>query len=180
MKRIQQNKIETERLRLRKPELSDLLFFTRLYGNAEVMNHIPPNGRPATVDEARDRLNCLVAHWEKHRYGMFVVCLKETAKPVGYCGLRSFENQIELGYIIDQPYWGIGIASEAARACVQYAVTVLNSERLISITHPDNAGSQKILTHLGFKREQENDGIYYGASHHFFGLDVSFVRSPLN
>lgn len=166
--------IETERLKLRVPRISDQIFFTKLYGNPEVMKHIPPNGKPATPNEAKARLNSLITHWGRHEYGMFVVELKDAAIPVGYCGLRYLPEtgDIELGYIIDQPYWGIGIASEAVKGCVQYAKTSLNIDKLIAVTNPDNLGSQKILTHIGFKPSEQNDGLYHGMIHRFFILKL--------
>ncbi len=164
--------IETKRLKLRVPEISDQKFFIKLYCNPEVMKHIPPNGKPATFNEAKARLDRLIVHWDRYGYGMFVVELKDSIIPVGYCGLRYLPetDDIELGYIIDQPHWGIGIASEAAKACVQYAETSLNIEQLISVTNPYNFGSQKILTKIGFKHSEHNDGIYHGMLHDFFVL----------
>lgn len=165
----------TRRLRLRAPQMSDLDFFIRLYSNSDVMKHIPPKGKPATTDEAEERLHRLIHHWKEHGYGMFVIERKDGNIPVGYCGLRFLPEaeQIELGYIIDQPHWGCGIAPEAAGACIQYARNTLKSACIISITNPDNQASQKILQTFGFKRRCEDDGVYHGMMHHFFIKEFS-------
>lgn len=106
---------------------------------------------------------------------VFLHGLKKSSSPVGYCGLRYLQEtgDIELGYIIDEPYWGIGIATEAVKASVQFAENNLNIDRLISVTNPDNSGSQKILTNIGFKRNEKKDGVYHGLHHHFFVLEFN-------
>lgn len=167
--------IETDRLRLRKPLPSDQTFFTRLYGNPEVMAHIPPDRKAASPEEAEERLGRILSHWQAHGYGMFVVVLKDDPEQeAGYCGLRFLPEtrDIELGYIIDQPFWGMGIASEAAWACVDYARGVLGAGRLVSMTDPGNRGSQRILEKLGFVPSASDDGVYHGMHHAFFVLNL--------
>lgn len=162
--------LETGRLSLRTPLLSDHAFFTRLYGNPRVMQHIPPTKGPLSAREAEKRLHGLIRHWKEHGYGMFVVEMKASALPIGYCGLRWLEEagEIELGYIIDEPYWGMGIASEAARACVGYAADSLTADTLVSLTHPANTASQHLLSKLGFRRDSAGDGSFHGMEHLFF------------
>lgn len=163
-------RLETDRLYLRTPLLDDHAFFTRLYGNPRVMKHIPPTKGPLSAQEAEKRLHGLIRHWKEHGYGMFVLEMKASAVSIGYCGLRWLEEagEIELGYIIDEPYWGMGIASEAARACVGYGADSLNAESLVSVTHPANTASQHLLCKLGFRRKRENDGSFHGMEHLFF------------
>ncbi|WDP92506.1 MAG: GNAT family N-acetyltransferase [Desulfobacter sp.] len=164
--------LETDRLTLRMPQMSDQQFFINLYGNPDVMKHIPPKGQPSTKNEAIQRLETLIAHWRQNGYGMFVLELKAPRSPVGYCGLRYLKEtgNLELGYIIDRPHWGMGIASEAAMKCLRFAKESLNTDRIISVTNPGNSGSQKILTKMGFQRCENMDGIYHGMHHHFFVL----------
>lgn len=163
-------KLTTDRLRLRPPAVADLDFFNDLYGDSDVMKYIPPNGKPSSPVEAGERLERLLDHWRKHGYGMFLIEIKNDGLPAGYCGLRYMEgiDKVELGYIISRQYWGEGVASEAASACIQYARNILKTDELISVTSPENMASQKILTRLGFKRTPDLDGIYHGMEHIFF------------
>ena len=55
-----------------------------------------------------------------------------------------------LGYWIGQPYWGQGIASEAARAMVDYCFQTLGKDALDSGYFEGNAASARILAKLGF------------------------------
>ncbi len=159
----------TERLRLRPPEATDLEFFVRLYGNGANMRHVPP-WRAASRQETQERLQRLIRHWEERRYGMFLIEWRKSSSPLGYCGLRFMPEVagIELGYIIDEPNWGLGLATEAAAACVRFADGKLGAGSLVSVTDPVNEGSQKVLLKLGFQRAPRLDGVYHGSEHRFF------------
>lgn len=167
--------ITTKRLRLRPPSQGDLPFFISLLTNNEVMRHIPPNCQADTTAEAEDRFQRILHHWSRYDYGMFVAENVTDGKLVGYCGLRFLETieKIELGYIIDQPYWGMGMASEMSEACVNYAEDVLQAQEVIAVTRPGNRVSQKILTKRGFIRNPSLDGNFHGIHHIFFSLRFS-------
>lgn len=59
----------------------------------------------------------------------------------------------ELGYSLAEPYWGMGIMTEAGQAVIKYGFEVMDL-RIISIeTAPDNLRSQRVIEKLGFKFE---------------------------
>jgi RimJ/RimL family protein N-acetyltransferase len=57
----------------------------------------------------------------------------------------------DLGYWLDEAFWGRGIASEAAAAVLRFAVEKLGLERLHSGHADDNEASGKVLMKLGFR-----------------------------
>ena len=57
----------------------------------------------------------------------------------------------ELGYWLDEAYWGRGIASEAAEAVLNFALGTVGLERLLSGHAADNLPSGRVLTKLGFR-----------------------------
>lgn len=79
----------------------------------------------------------------------------ETGEFVGCCGLKPWVHSnrpgLELGFHIVQSKWGKGFATEAARGVVSFALNELKQTDLRAGHHPQNAGSKKILTQLGFK-----------------------------
>jgi len=176
--------LETERLLLRKPLKSDLDFFICLYGDRDVMRHIPPEGKPLDTKEAKARFEHLISHWNAHGYGMYLIEWKKTGQLAGYCGLRYLEdtNHIELGYIIDTHFQGKGIATEAASICMNHAQHTLETNSLISVTHPTNHASQNILKKLGFQRYEKLDGTYHGMKHYFFRRSFHEIqkKKPIN
>ncbi len=54
---------------------------------------------------------------------------------------------------LDEPAWGHGYATEAARALLDWAFTTLDLIRVQSEVDTRNAASDRVLTKLGFVRE---------------------------
>ena len=67
-------------------------------------------------------------------YGYFALELKGEGKVIGQAGLMktSFNGRsaVELGYILDDSYWHMGYASEAARECLRYASVNLGLDKV--------------------------------------------------
>jgi [ribosomal protein S5]-alanine N-acetyltransferase len=63
-------------------------------------------------------------------------------------------NDIQLGYALLQPFWGLGYASESVKGGIQYAFAHLDLENIAGITEAENIASQKVLTRNGFVFEK--------------------------
>ncbi len=77
-----------------------------------------------------------------------------TGDLIGCCGLRPFRSEqhsYEIGFHLRKLYWGQGYAYEAATRVIQYAFTELNAVKLYAGHHPQNIGSRKLLSRLGFQ-----------------------------
>jgi RimJ/RimL family protein N-acetyltransferase len=77
-----------------------------------------------------------------------------TEELIGCCGIRPFVSEIhsyELGFHLCKKYWGMGYASEAAKAVADYSFDVLKADKLDAGHHPQNEASEKLLTKLGFQ-----------------------------
>lgn len=64
--------------------------------------------------------------------------------------IRGVLQSGNVGYLVDEAHTGRGIATAALRLLVDYAFTDLQLHRLQASVLPDNTGSQKVLTNLGF------------------------------
>jgi len=122
-------------------------------GDAGAMRHV--TGRALTAAE--------VAHWVERRidlerergFTMWTVALRDSGEVIGDCGLCPLAlkgPEIEVGYHFAPAHWGKGYATEAARACVDYAFETLHLDRLVAVTHPDNTPSARVLEKCGFTR----------------------------
>jgi len=70
---------------------------------------------------------------------------------VGSCGLgRRASGAVELGYWISRPFWGRGLATEAARALIDIA-RALRLGQLEASHFIDNPASARVLEKLGFE-----------------------------
>lgn len=83
-----------------------------------------------------------------------LIFLRTAGKPrlIGGVGLRTNAGELELGYWISPPYWGLGFATEAGRAMVHVARNALKRHRLVARHFVDNPASANVLHKLGFAR----------------------------
>jgi RimJ/RimL family protein N-acetyltransferase len=70
-------------------------------------------------------------------------------------GSRPEINDNELGYRFLPEFWGNGLATEAGRASIDFARSVLGLKRLVALVHPENAASARVLGKLGFSIEKQ-------------------------
>jgi RimJ/RimL family protein N-acetyltransferase len=74
-----------------------------------------------------------------------------TPRLVGGCGIvRAHDGALELGYWIDRPHWGLGFATEAARALMRM-VRATGLGRVRAGQFLDNPASGRVLRKLGFQ-----------------------------
>jgi RimJ/RimL family protein N-acetyltransferase len=94
---------------------------------------------PAAMQEARG-------------HSLYVVELKESAVPVGMCGLikRDTLEDVDIGYAFLPQYRGCGYAFEAGQAVLAYAPTI-GITRVAAITSPNNTASNQLLLRLGLR-----------------------------
>jgi RimJ/RimL family protein N-acetyltransferase len=62
--------------------------------------------------------------------------------------------EIELLYGISMPYWGMGLATEAARAAVRYGFEEVGLDRIVGIADRENIASRRVLEKIGMRLEQ--------------------------
>ncbi len=145
--------LETERLRLRLFTRDDVQIMFELNSDPEVIKYADTPARD--LEEAMQRLEQgPLFDYEKYGYGRFAVELKETGKVIGFCGIK-YLPEIELpevGYRYLTEYWGRGIGTEAARACVEFARDDLKIKKLVALIIPENIASIKLAEKLGMSR----------------------------
>ncbi len=66
---------------------------------------------------------------------------------IGTCGLRGTDDgEAELLFSLDPAMWGLGLATEAARAVLDYNQSV---GRVVALTDAGNVASERVLARLG-------------------------------
>jgi [ribosomal protein S5]-alanine N-acetyltransferase len=154
--------LETERLVLRRLRMTDLDALFALYSDEEIRRYFPDGTltREETMEELEWFLHGHPAHPE---LGLWATILKDTNAFIGRCGLLPWKieerQEVEVAYLLDKKYWGQGLATEAARAILEYGFGTLGLSRLICLIDPLNGASQKVAEHIGMRLEQEVDGI---------------------
>ena len=64
-------------------------------------------------------------------------------------------DEVDLGYRFIKEYWGKGIATESARACIDLGFNSLGLKKMIAMVLPANSGSIRVLEKLNFKSEKD-------------------------
>lgn len=168
-------KIESDRLILRRMNSSDLSYFVAIHSDVDVARYIGA-GRPRSEAETQQWFNDIVASYEKSNLGQLTIIRKSDGALLGRCGLSDaaierqdrtdaprkgwffsthvpagidFECVPELGYTLGKENWGQGYASEATRCVFQYARGALNFETIMSVIHADNAASLAVAKKFG-------------------------------
>ena len=154
--------IETARLRLRQFTLADLDALARIVADAEVMKYLGREPRPMTLAETETFLHSMIAHWKRHGFGRWAVEDRKDARLIGCAGLRSHEGTAELVYLLDRPFWGVGLATEIAEACLRYGFDDHRFTRIVAFARPANAASRRVLEKMGMRNEGETEA--YGVN----------------
>ena len=156
------SRVETSRLLLRPFTPEDLDDLCEILGKAEVMKYLGLEGKPMSRRETETALHSMIRHWAHHGFGRWAVVEKEGGRLIGCAGLRSYERVAELVYLLDKSYWGMGLATEVARACVRFGFETQGFERIVAFARLKNAASRRVLEKLGMRSDGEATvfGIY--------------------
>lgn len=150
--------LETERLRLRAFELTDLPSACALWADAEVVKFI--GGATRKEAEVWTAIARSFGHWALLGYGFWAIADKETNRylgEIGYLdGLRNISPTHtgipEAGWALARNSWGQGFASEALRAINLWSDEVLASAETLCIIDPQHTISMRVAEKCGYKK----------------------------
>jgi ribosomal-protein-alanine N-acetyltransferase len=152
--------LESERLILRRQVPSDLDDLWSLYCDPEITKYIPD--APRTREQAREELEWhMNGHPKNPDLGLWATIHKESGKFIGRCGLLPWtiegHDEVEVAYTIARDFWGQGLATEAAKAILNYGFEKLHLVRMVSLIEPENTASQKVAEKIGMTFERRVD-----------------------
>ena len=135
-------------------------------GDAESLNEILTNAnlykyRPGNPLKTFDAVKKVVGHYErdfnKHKTMFLGIFLKEeNNKLVGIAEIFEFDYQaerVEVGYTVNESYWGRGIATYATKLMLDYLFNVIGVNSIQASTLPINEKSKNVLKRCGFTYE---------------------------
>jgi len=170
--------LETDRLVLRHMTRDDLEPLHAIMSERDVMRYIG-DGSPLTIERVRHIIERAIIDethaWEPEllqrlpqlelaprrdaHFSLWATVYKPDNRLIGRCGLLAWDvdgkKEVEVGYLLDKPYWGKGLATEVARASRDYGFTKLGVDRLISVIQPGNVGSQRVAIKNGMHYERD-------------------------
>lgn len=168
--------LETERLRLRKVEMTDVDRFYEIFSNPVVMKDYGINPHE-TIADSEALIHGMQQGLENGKVIRWALTKKETNEYIGSSGFHQFnvaKTKAEIGFELHPDEWGKGYMKEAVQSILQYGFEELNLVRIEGIVHDDNENSKSLLRKLGFTYEGCLRKRFYGAGklsdEHFFGM----------
>ena len=159
-----ENILETDRLALREMTDGDFPALCRMLQDGEVMYAYE---HAFSDQEAWDWLRRQQERYRTDGFGLWAVVEKCSGEMVGQCGLTWQDcgreaPVLEVGYLLEKAAWHRGYATEAARACRDYAFEVLKAREVFSIIRDSNLPSQRVARRNGMEVRGMFVKHYYG------------------
>lgn len=162
--------LTTERLLLRQWRDEDVEPLHAIYLQPGYLATMPA----MTLDGTRKQVEWARGTWQSGGYCQWAACDRASGRLIGRIGLQSHadwpladEPIPEVGWVLDQSWWGRGLATDGGQASVDVWRNHLPDEpRLYSFTLPRNRRSRAVMERLGFTRRGEahwrgDDTVWY-------------------
>lgn len=158
---------ETDRMIVREMEVNDFDSLFHLFQDPLVMRYYP---HTKSEEETRQWILWTISNYRKFGIGLWVLEDKHTHSFIGQCGLvpRKIDGEIkiEIGYILEKKWWGKGLATEAAAACLKHGFSHYKFTHIVSLIDAENTSSLKVSEKLSMtfqknvKRSNKVLGLY--------------------
>jgi ribosomal-protein-alanine N-acetyltransferase len=163
--------LRTERLILDAWKSSDWTDFRPLAQDPDVMRYIT-GGAPWSEEQIRGFVDRQVKLYAGRGFCRWRVLNAASGEFLGFCGAGYWRDEpdAEVGWWLARPYWGRGIATEAARCALRDVFERVGLERVISVAMEGNAASRRVMEKLGLRPQREFEGsegvrlVQYGMS----------------
>lgn len=144
--------LHSKRLLLRKFKINDLSDFHRYAANPNIGPHAGWEPHSSIFES----FEILLAYMSKD-YN-WVITEKGIDRFIGSISIRVDDKRLNplafsMGYCLDEPYWGQGYMTEAAKTVIVYAFEALKIELLSIYHYPYNKRSKSIINKCAFYYE---------------------------
>jgi RimJ/RimL family protein N-acetyltransferase len=153
------DRVETERLLLRRWRVEDLDSLVRVLKKPEVWWF--PFQRGLTTEETEAFLGRKLDEWESRGWSQWAAESKDDRALIGFIGLSPPDflpevmPTVEVGFRLDPGYWGRGLATEGALAALEFGFNVLGLDEIVSIYEPLNVASGRVMERLGMLHDRD-------------------------
>jgi [ribosomal protein S5]-alanine N-acetyltransferase len=116
-----------------------------------------------------------LAHWATHGFGLWLLRDRTQRVLIGRAVLRHLDvegaDEVEVGYGFYPEFWGRGLATEVACACVRIGLAHLGLPSVVAVTLPTHRASQRVMQKAGLVYEREI--LHEGLPHVLFRTRVA-------
>ncbi|MBB1323297.1 GNAT family N-acetyltransferase [Shewanella sp. SR43-8] len=153
---------ETPRLIIREFTIEDAPAVLHFNTPEQVNRYTGDAGVCTRLQDAENIIRDIwLVEYQQYGFGRWAVVLKDSNTVIGFCGFKNEIriNAIDIGYRLHPDYWGIGLATEANKACIEYANKHMNLDIVYADVADANSGSINVATKLGMTyHSQYQDG----------------------
>lgn len=151
--------IETDRLILRQWQEADKAPFAAMNGDPEVMEFMPSRLTPGQSDGMVGHFSTML---ETNGMTFYALEERDTGDFIGAAGLfpvtkLPFAPAVEIGWRLRRRSWGLGYASEAARAALADGFRRLGLDEIVAYTAAINLRSRRVMERIGMVRDADED-----------------------
>jgi ribosomal-protein-alanine N-acetyltransferase len=143
--------LETARLRLRPLTAGDRDELYAIYADPEVSRTLIT--RPQSSEEFQEPFEQMLEL--SSTLGMWAIVHKDEDRFIGRCGYYLFSDPParipELAYLLSRAHWGRGLATEAARCCLDFAFLERAWPEVVAMVRVGNAASVRVLRKVGME-----------------------------
>ena len=104
----------------------------------------------------KEFIEYVISKYKSGDYNDWALVYKFNNKMIGTCGFTKIDeenNVAEIGYVLNPEYWNLGLATEAARAVIEFAFDVMKMHRVEAKFMYGNDASLAVMKKLGMKLE---------------------------
>lgn len=143
--------LETPRLILRPFVADDAPALFLILGDAEVMR-FSLHGPHQDAGTTARWIEAAIRHQEKHGYPTAAILSRDPVELIGKCGLAVLaDGRTEISYRIRRDRWGLGYATEAARAWLEHGLGTIGLSRIVAMIEAANHRSIRVAQKIGME-----------------------------
>ena len=155
--------LETERLILRPWEDRDRAPLAAIMADEMVRRYYPSR---LTTEQTNAQIDHAIEQARLNGFHMQAAELKQDGSLVGWIGIGHIpaltreaipgQPLVEIGWLIDRRFWGLGLAPEAARAWLDYGWSI-GLDEIVAFTSTSNLPSQRVMQRIGMTPDPGRD-----------------------
>ncbi len=146
--------IETTRLQLRKPMLTDAVpMFEQYTQDTDVTKYL--TWKPhKNKDETKQFLQRCLDVWKDGTAFPYAIIRKIDQKFLGMIEIVDLDQTgVNIGYVLAKQYWGNGYTTEAVKAIINWGLQQEEIYRIWAVCDKENSASFRVLEKAGMQRE---------------------------
>ena len=152
--------IETDRLKIRNFQNSDIGTLYRIVNDEEIMKYVPFT-EARNLEECNELMERIIRRYsestkESFKGFLLLVLTRETVEPLGFVGLFPATYDIaqdELFYGVFDNSRGKGYAVEMGKAVIEFGFSQVGTSRIIATVNESNSISKRVVEKMGMQFE---------------------------